>query len=161
MFGSKKTPIKQSEESLINKNPLWQFFIVSEKDKSKAVCQLCGSTLSLGNVLPKFQATTYIKNHLKAKHQNEFLRYTKILEDSKSSQEKRKREFDCESIQSSLKNKKQKTEIFQQTIPSYVESVKVLDIKHPKALEMHKNIFEFIVEDMQPFSIVDDRGFVR
>ena len=44
----------------------------------------------------------------------------------KLSKEKRKRETDCEVIPTSVQNKKQKIDLFQQTLPKYVENVKTL-----------------------------------
>ena len=46
---------------------------------------------------------------MKSKHQNEFCKFTQILEDVKLSKEKRKRETDCEVIPTSVQNKKQLT----------------------------------------------------
>ena len=89
MFGSKKEPVQPIEESSIKKAPIWNYFTVSSKDPSKAVCVLCGSALSLGSAQPKLQATSNIKNYLKTRHQNEFLKFSKISEDRKKNQEKR------------------------------------------------------------------------
>ena len=53
-------------------------------------------------------------------------------------------------------NKKQKLEVFQQTLPAYVESVKIRDRNNLRAIEMHKDVFEYIVEDMHPWSVKRD-----
>ena len=82
MFGPKDIKIVASESSKY-KPPIWRYFTISEKDKSKAICNSCGGTLSLGSEKPKFQTTGNIKNHLKSKHQNQFLEFNKITEDSK------------------------------------------------------------------------------
>ena len=160
MFGSKKIPLVQSTECE-NKNPIWKYFTVLESDKSKAKFNLCSGTYSLGSDKPKLRTTTNIRDHLKRKHLNEFLKFNKSLEDSKVRKEKRSREIDTESLPSSVQNKKQKLSIFQQTIPAFIESTKIWDINDPKSLEMHKDVFEFLVEDMHPWSMVEDRGFLR
>ena len=83
------------------------FFSQSNIEKNKAICKLCGGALSLGSDKPKNQTITGLKIHLKSKHQNEFCKFTQILEDVKLSKEKRKRETDCEVIPTSVQNKKQ------------------------------------------------------
>ena len=103
MFGSKK-PIVQ-ENSCDSKKPLiWIYFTLLENDKSKATCKLCGCTYSLGNVVPKLQTTSNLKNHLKSRHYNEFLSFNQKLEDSKIRKEKRARENDCDLIPNTVQN---------------------------------------------------------
>ena len=137
-----------------NKNPIWQYFCLLETDNSKATCHLCGSNLSLGSIKPKNQTTTNIKNHLKSKHLNEFTKFIKNMEDMKSKAEKRIRDMDCKELPHSVKNKKQKVEMFQQTIPGYVAETEEWDIHSNKAQEIHKDIFIMLVDDMQPWSMV-------
>ena len=164
IFGFKLLPENMEPEntSANKKAPIWIFFTTSEQAKSRAVCTLCGGNYSLGSDKAKFQTTTNLKNHLKSKHHTEFTKFLKIVEDEKERKEKRSREDDCaDTIPNSVANKKQKIELFQQTLPKYVDSVKIWDIKSAKAQEFHKDVFEFLVEDMQPWSMVQDRGFVR
>ena len=48
MFRSKKKPIVSSDcES--KQPPIWKYFSIVEKDKSKASCNLCGGTYSFGS----------------------------------------------------------------------------------------------------------------
>ena len=115
----------------------------------------------MGSDKPKIQTTTNLKNHLKAKHFNEFKKFLDNCDAAKEKKEKRIREEDCDSIPTSVKNKKQKTDMFQQTIPGYTETVKVWDINSSKGKQFHRDIFEFLVEDMHPWSTVQDRGFLR
>ena len=140
-FGSKIVPPGSNQNSE-KKAPIWQFYVQSDKEKNKAVCKLCGGAFSLGSEKPKLQTTTGLKLHLKSKHQNEFCKFNEILEDVKSNKEKRKRETDCEVIPTSVQNKRQKTDLFQQTLPKYVESVKIWDVKSAKAQEFHRDVFE-------------------
>ena len=116
---------------------------------------------SLGSDKPKNQTTTNLKAHLRSKHSNQFAIFTKTLEEAKIRNEKRIRENDCDTIPTSVANKKQKIDLFQQTISGYVESVKLWDINSPKAQEFHRDVFEYLVEDMNPWSTVQDRGFLR
>ena len=66
IFGSKvlRSEPKRSDK----KNLIWDYFIQSDKDLSKALCNLCGGVYSMGSDKPKIQTTTNLKNHLKAKH---------------------------------------------------------------------------------------------
>ena len=108
----------------------------------------------MGSDKPKTQTTTNLKNHLKSKHHNEFRKYLDICDAAKEKKEKRTREEDCDSIPTSVKNKKQKTDMFQQTIPGYAETVKIWDINSSKGKQFHRDIFEFLVEDMHAWSTV-------
>jgi hypothetical protein len=51
MFGAKKNPTPlPTENSSDSKKPLiWRFFTLSEKDKSRAMCNSCGGIYSLGS----------------------------------------------------------------------------------------------------------------
>ena len=49
----------------------------------------------------------------------------------------------------------------QPTLESTIEKVKIWDINNPRAKEITTAIAEMIAVDNQPFSIVEDMGFVR
>jgi len=49
----------------------------------------------------------------------------------------------------------------QATLDGYVQQVTPLSFNHPIARKITKSIVEMIALDNQPFSIVDDIGFVR
>ena len=53
-----------------------------------------------------------------------------------------------------MTNKKQKSEIIQQTIPDFVAETKEWDIYSNKAQEIHKDVFVMLVDDMQPWSMI-------
>ena len=96
IFGSKvlRSEPKRSDK----KNLIWDYFIQSDKDLSKALCNLCGGVYSMGSDKPKIQTTTNLKNHLKAKHFNEFKKFLDNCDAAKEKKEKRIREEDCDSI---------------------------------------------------------------
>jgi len=52
-------------------NPIWSFFEKLENDRSKALCKICGKTLSLGSVKPKAQSVHGLMSHLRAYHKDE------------------------------------------------------------------------------------------
>ena len=71
IFGSKVLRSEQKRSD--KKNLIWDYFIQSDKDLSKALCNLCGGVYSMGSDKPK--TTTNLKSHLKAKHFNEFKKF--------------------------------------------------------------------------------------
>ena len=54
-------------------------------------CNLCGGVYSMGSDKPKIQTTTNLKNHLKAKHHNEFKKFLDICDAAKEKKEVEKR----------------------------------------------------------------------
>ena len=85
IFGSR---ILRSEQKRVIRNVLyvWDYFIQSDKDLSKALCNLSGGVYSMGSDKPKIKTTTNLKNHLKGKHHNEF---KKFLDNCDAAKEKR------------------------------------------------------------------------
>ena len=57
--------------------------------------------------------------------------------------------------------KKQRQNMFQQTIPDWVESKTMLKFHDPRALRIHKSILEFMLTDKEPFYAVRKPGFLR
>ena len=57
--------------------------------------------------------------------------------------------------------KKNRGELFQSTIPGWVESKTELDFHGAKAQRFHKSIFEMLVLDLAPFYEVHKPGFLR
>jgi len=53
-------------------NPIWNFFEKLECDRSRALCQECGNTLSLGSDKPKRQSVTGLKGHLRTHHKTKY-----------------------------------------------------------------------------------------
>ena len=57
--------------------------------------------------------------------------------------------------------KKNRSEMFQMTIPGWVEAKTTLSFASEKAQRFHKSIFEMIVMDLLPFYAVAKPGFLR
>ena len=62
-----KNTFVQSSIKKIGKNPIWNYFTMTEYDKSKVNCNICGGIYSLGSVLPKFRTTGSLKKHLQVR----------------------------------------------------------------------------------------------
>ena len=80
------------EKAEKKKNPIWNFFKNCSNDKSRAVCEICGESKSLGSELPKKQTTANLKKHLKSKHSETFTKYLKNEEELKSMKRPRNEE---------------------------------------------------------------------
>ena len=87
---------KPSESSTLenkpDKHPIWNYFKLCENDKARAVCNSCNESKSLGNVAPKFQTKTNLKNHLKSRHLEIFNKLLKCEEELKSKKRPRNEE---------------------------------------------------------------------
>ena len=60
-----------------------------------------------------------------------------------------------------LRSKEQRKEMFQTTIPGWVDSKTMLPFNDARAQRIHKSIFETMVLDLVPFSEVNKPGFLR
>jgi len=52
-------------------HPVWSFFEKLESDRKRALCKLCGKTLSLGSITPRSQSIHGLLCHLKSYHEDE------------------------------------------------------------------------------------------
>ena len=112
---------------------VWKHFYLDEDDESKAICNICNTTLVRG--IGKQASTSSLWKHLKYKHSH-------ILTSSERGQ--------TEASSSSSRNLRQL---------KITESLtKQWNIDDPKAREIHKLIGEMIVLDNQPFSVVENKG---
>ena len=148
-------------------SPLWAYFDVSATDNSKAKCKLCPTLVSRGNVNPSKMTTKNLNYHLKKDHPVEF-KLVEKMRTNKSSNSSISHGSGAESSSSimeenvkSLRTQQQRTAAFQATIPAWVESQTILPFRSDKAQKIHKSIFEMMMSDCQPFTIVNDPGFLR
>ena len=61
----------------MSRNPIWNFFEKLDCDKSRALCNECGNTYSLGSDKPKGQSVTGLKKHLQKHHEDKYRLFTK------------------------------------------------------------------------------------
>lgn len=136
------------------KSYVWNYFKISDKE-DKAVCQLCNAVISRGGVGKTATASAMI-NHLKNKHYNEFLEYSRET----ATQQKRKADaLDLEEHQSSLvKQRKIKKQL---TLAETVEITKKFNINEENAVKIHEAIAEMLVIDNFPLNTVNGRGFSK
>ena len=163
------------------RSPLWDYFEVSVTDIKTAICKICGQSESRGSTIPKNMTTNRLKKHLeknhakenaivekkqKAKNNNVSFMSHGSNEGSSMSQGNSpgfsmKNGSSGLSSKTSLRTKDERKQYFQQTITGWQESQTKLTFDSPKAQMLHKSIFEMIILDDQPFTFVNDRGFLR
>lgn len=115
---------------------VWDFFIIDESDKNKAVCGECNQKIVRGT--GKSATTTSLWNHLKHRHPQLCEKQTEEHQANGSTNPR------------TMKQAK---------LTSHIGGFgKQWDINNLKSLEIHRLIGEFIALDNQPFSIVEDKG---
>ena len=137
---------------------IWKHFEPTEiPDKAK--CKLCPEKISRGNVDPKKQTTTAMKNHLERYHEKEF---KELYPDEKQKDPEPEDADEPVKVKiSNLRTQADRTELLKGTISGWVESRNKLPFDSVRAKHLHKLIFEMSILDFQPFTVVNDAGFIR
>ena len=60
-----------------------------------------------------------------------------------------------------MNNKKERTELYQKTIPNWVENTVKWTFNHPSAQKLHKAVFEMCVIDLKGWDEINSIGFQR
>lgn len=132
------------------KSIVWRIFEPLSNDNTKAKCKLCKSILSRGGSGKKATTSSLIY-HLEKKHPKEYNEATRdAVSDSEVSS-------DSQMTPSTSQGVKRK----QETLDSVFEKKKLWDINDKRSVELHKAIAEMIACDNQPFSFVEDEGFIN
>ena len=148
-----------------NRSALWQFFSICEVDKKFVVCKFCNAKISRGSEDPKKQTTSGMKTHMSSKHPVEY-KEPMDLTQATSSQGQLNPKCTPEVSRNetsifNIRSKRQRIDLFETTIPDWVESKTVWDFNSEKAKKLHKSVFEMIVLDLMPWSTVNKPGFLR
>ncbi len=125
------------------KSPIWSFYSVGE-DSKFAVCNGCGQKVSHGGATTKTYNTSNLVSHLKSKHREQYAEFEK----------QKAGEGQEEQSTNSAKAR-------QLTLKESDERVRLWDVNDARAHCVHRRIGEMIALDCQPFSVVQDVGFVR
>ena len=149
------------------KSRVWDFFKPDEDNKKYAICSLCNAKISRGSDIPKKQTTKAMEHHLNFSHADKF----KVSKPKESETEnepsgsqglKRAANDDNENAKLfNLRSKKERKTMLFQTIPGWVESQSKLEFNSQRAQKIHKSIFEMNILDKQPWTMVNDPGFIR
>ena len=112
------------------KSQVWDFFVVTPNDNSKATCNVCGAILSRGGTKPGNFSVSNLKSHLQAKHSTEFNSLIQL-----------------QNANESLEPQSMKIQI------NYFPPNKIQTRNITRAIGV------MIALDMRPFSIVESKGF--
>jgi len=112
------------------KSQVWDFFVVTPNDNSKATCNVCGAILSRGGTKPGNFSVSNLKSHLQAKHLTEFNSLIQL-----------------QNANESLEPQLMKIQI------NYFPPNSI------QAQNITRAIGVMIALDMRPFSIVESKGF--
>ena len=128
-------------------SPVWQYYKVSEKDNTFAVCNVCSKVVPRGGTHPRSFNTTNLIRHLKACHIKEFEEFTKLAS--------AKADKDNERATSS------QTPLTQLTVTETLNRHQPYSNDNKRRKELNAKVMEFICLDQQPLSVVEDAGFKR
>ena len=124
-----------------NRSPLWQFFSISAVDKKFVVCNFCDANISRGSEDPKKQTTSGMKTHMLSKHPFEYKEHVNLTQATSSqTQQNLISTHEVSGKENSIFNirsKRQRTDLFETTIPDWVESKTIWDFNSKKAQELH------------------------
>ena len=154
------------------RSPLWNYFKEDEADQTNVICKVgeCKQVISRGKAgtVRSRLSNTGMRGHLKSCHKGEYdelLAKEKEVEAANVSTEAT--EADADETENlgvpifNLKSHKKRTTFFQQNLPAMVQAKQCYDVNDPRAKEKHRGILMMIVTDLQPFSIVNDPGFLH
>lgn len=129
---------------------VWEFFEPQVNDQTKAKCKLCDCILSRGGI-GKRATTTSLVNHIKNKHPKD---YSEIDLSKENNSDAKDASLGPKAVNQGVKRK-------QVTLEGILEKKKLWDINDQRAIKLHKIIGEMIACDNQPFSFVEDMGFIK
>ena len=122
---------------------IWNYFDISQEDKTKAICTKCLKGISHGGKDSNRFGHSRMKKHL-ATHTALHSEFTKKQEEYMT-QKTTKQETDSHVTQATLEQ----------------SLVKVWDINHSSSQAIINKIGEFICVDQQPLSVVEYDGFLK
>lgn len=128
-------------ESLRKKLPIWDYFTLGE-DTKFAVSKSCNKAISCGGSSTKVYTTIYLVNHLKSVHHDIHEEY----------QVKYQRQQEKERANKHVSKHLSLEEV--------QEKVRIWDINDTQSQRIHILVVEMIALDNQPFSVVEDPGFI-
>lgn len=136
---------------------VWKYFKLPHKDSAKATCLFCGASISRGGTNSRGFTTTNLSRHLRSFHHNGISQCeTSSCPASPSTSRSSSPEGISESTTCTP------TVIAkQETITSMFQKKSKLEMSHPRYIKITKLIAEMMCLDIQPFSIVEDRGFTN
>jgi len=127
-------------------SPIWDYFTLAE-DERFAMCTKCEQKISRGGKDTKMYGTTNLTVHLRAKHTESHAELEKKVKEQKELKEAKEKMPRCESHR-------------QLSLMENGDRVWPWWINDERAQRIHRYVGLMIAVDCQPFSTVDDEGFV-
>lgn len=141
------------------RSPIWQYFDKSVAEPSFAICKKCKSKVSRGSKEPKKMTNSNLVSHLLRNHEDLHKLYKQI--DGQNNENKRKAEEEEEVRGITLKNKKQKNDYFQLTLPESVLKATLWVKDSPMTKESHKRVLLMMIQDLRPYSDIMKGGLLQ
>ena len=157
-------------------SPIWDYFVEDSSDPTNVLCTVPGCKsrkVSRGKTgLNKATlSNTPMMNHLKLFHPKVNAEFIKKKADKEVSSGEKRKEYDEDEMESGTvpifnlrTNKKRKEFMDQSKISSFTvgnpSSGATYEIHDARAKEKHRGILMMVVLDLQPWSIVNDPGFL-
>lgn len=142
---------------------IWEYYDKSLADPSHVSCKKCKSKISRGSSIPAKMTSTNMKNHLKATHKDLFDKMMKT--DGENNEKKRKareeEENAAEGSSTCLRNKKQRAEFLQLSLPESLLKTATWPRDHPQAREAHKRVLLCMITDLRPYSDINKGGLLQ
>ena len=129
------------------KSPIWEYFQLME-DTKYVSCKSCDKLISRGGDSTKVYNTTNLVNHLMSAHNEAYKQYQQKYTEHLENENKKKQEKDLSTSK-------------QLSLMEIHDRGRKWDINDARAQRVHKFVMEMIALDNQPFSFVEDLGFVR
>ena len=151
---------------------MWNHFTVTASDSKYATCNICNSKISRGLHNPKLQSLRRLSSHLRSWHpqltlknlltEKAILTTTDNPENIPTSDQLEPLTIKKRTIPLfDIRSKWQRTEMLQFTMPGWFDNISKVDSNSEEGLKFHRSIFEMIILDLQPWSIVNNPGFLR
>ena len=151
---------------------LWDYFEEDKDDFTFVICKVgdCEKKISRGksgterNRLSNTGLRTHLSSHHK-KEWNEFLAKDQKQEETKDAEAAKMTEEDETENMGvplfQLRTHKKRKSFFHQNLPDMVEARLTYEAEDPRAKVKHQGILTMMVTDLQPFSMVNDPGFLN
>ena len=128
---------------------IWDYFAVNPEDERIAICNTCDEAISRGGANAKNYNTSNLRYHLQREHRDKFDELG-VKEAERSEQN-----------EAELDSKRRKPNARQLTLAQVKENKEAWTYEHPQHKKVTNWIAEMMALDSQPFSIVEDAGFLR
>ena len=128
---------------------IWEYFNIDPEDEKNAICNTCDEAVSRGGASAKNFNTSNLQYHLKQEHR---VKFDELEVKEAERNDQREAEQDT---------KRRKADVRQLTLNKVKENKDAWTYDHPQHKKITNWIAEMMALDSQPFSIVEDAGFLR